>query len=156
MYITNGELWTHDMVQLPTCEGDIRISQNLMKTLKNHISWMDYPFLSKFWMFNAKKYSTFNEFIFFSEYSVLLTCNQAHSTMSIGHGAWCTIFPLLEPEMLKHVPPTDNSLLQMVWMVLSDIYHSVRVGIVSGQLPTRAGIFVSQTVLHFICLRRLG
>ena len=60
------------MVQLPTCEGDIRISQNLMKTLKNHISWMDYPFLSKFWMFIAKKYSTFNEFIFFSEYSVLL------------------------------------------------------------------------------------
>ena len=33
---------------------------------------MDYPFLSKFWMFIAKKYSTFNEFIFFSEYSVLL------------------------------------------------------------------------------------
>ena len=32
---------------------------------------MDYPFLSKFWMFIAKKYSTFNEFIFFSEYSVL-------------------------------------------------------------------------------------
>ena len=62
------------MVQLPTCEGDIRISQNLMKTLKNHISWMDYPFLSKFWMYIAfKKYSTFNEFIFFSEYSVLLT-----------------------------------------------------------------------------------
>ena len=57
------------MVQLPTCEGDIRISQNLMKTLKNHISWMDYPFLSKFWMFIAKKYSTFNEFIFFSEYT---------------------------------------------------------------------------------------
>ena len=60
------------MVQLPICEGNIRISQNLMKTLKNHISWMDYPFLSKFWMFIAKKYSTFNEFIFFSEYSVLL------------------------------------------------------------------------------------
>ena len=59
VYITNGELCTHDMVQLPTCEGDIRISQNLMKTLKNHISWMDYPFLSKFWMFIAKKYSTF-------------------------------------------------------------------------------------------------
>ena len=40
VYITNGELCTHDMVglQLPTCEGDIRISQNLMKTLKNHIS----------------------------------------------------------------------------------------------------------------------
>ena len=73
VYITNGELCTHDMVQLPTCEGDIRISQNLMKTLKNHISWMDYPFLSKFWMFIAKIYSTFNEFIFFSEYSVLLT-----------------------------------------------------------------------------------
>ena len=73
VYITNGELWTHDMVQLPTCEGDIRISQNLMKTLKNHISWMDYPFLSKFWMFIAKKYSTFNEFIIFSEYSVLLS-----------------------------------------------------------------------------------
>ena len=70
VYITNEELCTHDMVQLPTCEGDIRISQNLMKTLKNHISWMDYPFLSKFWMFIAKKYSTFNEFIFFSEYSV--------------------------------------------------------------------------------------
>ena len=34
---------------------------------------MDYPFLSKFWMFIAKKYSTFNEFIFFTEYSVLLT-----------------------------------------------------------------------------------
>ena len=33
---------------------------------------MDYPFLSKFWMFIAKKYSTFNEFIFSSEYSVLL------------------------------------------------------------------------------------
>ena len=73
VYITNGELCTHDMVQLPTCEGDIRISQNLMKTLKNHISWMGYPFLSKFWMFIAKKYSTFNEFIFFSEYSVLLS-----------------------------------------------------------------------------------
>ena len=28
---------------------------------------------SKFWMFIAKIYSTFNEFIFFSEYSVLLT-----------------------------------------------------------------------------------
>ena len=65
VYITNGELCTHDMVQLPTCEGDIRISHNLMKTLKNHISWMDYPFLSKFLMFIAKKYSTFNEFIFF-------------------------------------------------------------------------------------------
>ena len=38
VYITNGELCTHDMVHLPTCEGDIRISQNLMKTLKNHIS----------------------------------------------------------------------------------------------------------------------
>ena len=34
---------------------------------------MDYQFLSKFWMFIAKKYSTFNEFIFFAEYSVLLT-----------------------------------------------------------------------------------
>ena len=34
---------------------------------------MDYPFLSKFGMFIAKKYSTFNEFIFFSEYSVLLS-----------------------------------------------------------------------------------
>ena len=54
VYITNGELCTNDMVQLPTCEGDIRISQNLMKTLKNHISWMDYPFLSKFWMLIAK------------------------------------------------------------------------------------------------------
>ena len=37
------------------------------------ISWMDYQFLSKFWMFIAKKYSTFNEFIVFSEYSVLLS-----------------------------------------------------------------------------------
>ena len=73
VYITNGELCTHDMVQLPTCEGDIRISQNLMKTLKNHISWMDYPFLSKFWMFIAKKIFYINEFIFFSEYSVLLS-----------------------------------------------------------------------------------
>ena len=34
---------------------------------------MDYPFLSKFWMFIAKKYSIFNEFIFFSEYSVHLS-----------------------------------------------------------------------------------
>ena len=38
VYMTNGELCIHDMVQLPTCEGDIRISQHLMKTLKNHIS----------------------------------------------------------------------------------------------------------------------
>ena len=28
--------------------GDIRISQNLMKTLKNHISWTDYPILKIF------------------------------------------------------------------------------------------------------------
>ena len=34
---------------------------------------MDYQFLSKFWMFIAKKYSTFNEFMFISEYSVLLS-----------------------------------------------------------------------------------
>ena len=38
---------------------------------------MDYPVLSKFWMFIAKKYSTFNEFIFFSEYSVLLRALEA-------------------------------------------------------------------------------
>ena len=50
VYITNGELCTHDRVQLPTSEGNIRISQNFMNTLKNHISPMDYPFLSKFWM----------------------------------------------------------------------------------------------------------
>ena len=28
------ELCTHDMAQLPTCEGDIRISQNLMKNFE--------------------------------------------------------------------------------------------------------------------------
>ena len=46
---------------------------------------MDYPFLSKFWMFIAKKYYTFNEFIFFSEYSVLLTL----SMCIVKRGFWC-------------------------------------------------------------------
>ena len=41
---------------------------------------MDYPFLSKFRMFIAKKYSTFNEFIFFSEYSVLLKTSPEYNT----------------------------------------------------------------------------
>ena len=27
VYITNGELCTHDMVQLPTCEGNIRAAK---------------------------------------------------------------------------------------------------------------------------------
>ena len=42
---------------------------------------MDYPFLSEFWMFIANIYSTFNEFIFFSEYSVLLTKIKANNTL---------------------------------------------------------------------------
>ena len=49
---------------------------------------MDYPFLSKFWMFIAKKYSTFNEFIFFSEYSVLLRITK----FSHIYGDGCKIF----------------------------------------------------------------
>ena len=48
---------------------------------------MDYPFLSKFWMFIAKKYSTFNEFIFFSEYSVLLNNNGTEEQLTLLHRA---------------------------------------------------------------------
>ena len=53
VYITNEELCTHDMIQLPTCEDDIRITRNLMKTLKNHISWTDFQFSPKFSLFIA-------------------------------------------------------------------------------------------------------
>ena len=57
---------------------------------KSYISWMDYPFLSKFWMFLAKEYSTFNEFIFFSEYSVLLTTHSATSRQYTS-GKWLIV-----------------------------------------------------------------
>ena len=101
------------MVQLPTCEGDIRISQNLMKTLKNHISWMDYPFLSKFWMFIAKKYSTFNEFVFFSEYSVLLNI-QGITRVQNDMGRWRWYFKRLLWEGARH---------GVEWINLIDSFH---------------------------------
>ena len=53
---------------------------------------MDYPFLSKFWMFIAKKYSTLNEFIFFSEYSVLLATGNNMAYYSLEDVAKLILF----------------------------------------------------------------
>ena len=60
------------MVQLPTCEGDIRISQNLMKTLKIISLERIIQYCQIFHCLVSKKYSALNESISFSEYSVLL------------------------------------------------------------------------------------
>ena len=72
------ELCTHDMVQLPTCEGDIRISQNLMKTLKiisleRIIQYCQFVTVWFLKIFCIKWIHTF------SEYSVLLSPPHANT-----------------------------------------------------------------------------
>ena len=67
MYITNGELCTHDMVQLPTCEGDIRILQNFqMNNFEKSYLLNGLSLFVQILTCSLKKYCTFNEIhIFF-------------------------------------------------------------------------------------------
>ena len=54
-HCTQKKIWIH-LMQNMFRNQTVKNLAILDNPLKNHISWMDYPFLSKFLMFIAKKY----------------------------------------------------------------------------------------------------
>ena len=96
------------------------------ETLKIHISWMDYPFLSKLWMFIAKKYSTFNEFIFFSEYSVLLKCYKSRKNVINLHLVYLYALSSFE-KVRKNKRKHETSRLPFVYFWAQNVLFSQQI-----------------------------
>ena len=72
VYITNGELCTNDMVQLPNLWGRHKDFTEFNENSEKSYLLNGLSIFVQILNVHCYKYSTFNEFIFFSEYSVLL------------------------------------------------------------------------------------